>query len=406
MLKRFNSNSKRIIYLSALQMFMVALSGIFLNIFILQKTSSGFWLALYNLFLFIFLFASFYIGSRVASKKGVKNLMRLAFLLYFLWLSFMLFISPLIAEMQELVVIVGIFSGLANGFYWSGMNSLKSFGIDKEELVEFTGVIGSVNSMLNFLAPVLATLFLFAFGDAGYFVIFSLALVIVVIGFFVSLNLENYIVEEDFRIADRLKLSRDYKNNFLVTFCFFDSVRGSISYTIMPMILLATYQTDLMVGVYTAYSGLVAVIAYLIGIRAIRRIKQERLTILAYVLLMSSSILFAITLDPTVGIIFATINNFATPIILMITWTIIVDICRPTENSTSRFYASMTIREFYNFVGRFVGTFLIVLLGYHVDELFQVIYILSELLLMLILFLVLRYQWKAKRESRKQKKIS
>lgn len=399
MLKKFSSNSKRVIYLSALQMFMIALSGIFLNIFIIEKTSSGFWFALYNLFLFTTLYLAFYTGSKIASKKGVKKILLISFVLYFLWLSLMILFTPFISEKQELIIIVGLIAGLANGLYWAGMNSLKSFGVPKDEIVEFTGTIGSANSFLNFLAPVISTLFLFMYGDVGYLFIFALSLIVILVGFILSLKLENYVIEEEFRIKDKLKLTKDKKNNFLVMFCFVDNIRGSIFDTIIPIILLATYHTDQMVGVYTAYSGLVAIFAYLIGIKVIRMMKSERLTVLAYVALFISSLMFAVTLNPAIGFVFATINNIATPIIIMITWTIIVEISRPKENEGSRFYASMTVREFYSFAGRFIGTLAIVLLGYKVDLYFQYIYVLSELLLIVILFLVLKYQWSVRRDS-------
>lgn len=179
MFKKFDDNLKKFIWLLGLNLLAIKMGSVFLNIFLMKISDDASLALVYNLGIVIMILIAFFIIApickRTSKKIGIFVGNTCSCILYLLVIIFG-------ESAGDYVVLLGVLSGLSEGFFWLSMNTLMIDLTDYKNRREFNGVYGILSAVSQMFGPLGASIIISTFsGLTGYTVLFSLIFIIMVV---------------------------------------------------------------------------------------------------------------------------------------------------------------------------------------------------------------------------------
>jgi MFS transporter, YQGE family, putative transporter len=165
-----------------------ALSGLFVHVYLWKMKQNFALIGWFALVQQLTMALTFWIAGKWVKEKNKMVVLRLGvainamFYLVILWLS---------EQAAQYVILLGVIQGLASGMFWLAFNVVYFEVTDPENRDRFNGWAGLLGSGAGMLAPWLSGFLITRMTDAsGYRLIFSISLVVFVVGVVVSFFLK------------------------------------------------------------------------------------------------------------------------------------------------------------------------------------------------------------------------
>ena len=247
--------------------FSAGLSGIFLQIFFfkLGGFSSVFY---YNLITFTLIVLTYIISGKLLKKYTTKHLINWGLILALLsWLI----ILVLGVKAINHLLIIGIITGIAGGLFWSGFNLSQYILSHKDRRHQYFGTNNLINGLVSIASPVIAG-YIILFGQKylnslyqGYYLLFSLILILYLIIIFFALQLPSH-SGINFSNKDIFKFHNNSSWRYVLGHQFFTGLFDASVSVIWGLILLSILITEKDIGVARMITNLIlAVMSYFAG---------------------------------------------------------------------------------------------------------------------------------------------
>lgn len=264
--------AKTLLTVSAIFTFAVGLSGIFVNVFFWKQTSSFITIVIFNLIQYASTPFTFILGGIIAKRKNGIWSLRLGLMMYSICYALILFLGN---RGGMYIYIVGIFLGMAAGFYWLAFNTLSFDFTGTGNRDTFNGFNGSSSGIAAAAAPITSAYIISRFfGVRGYNFVFIMTLSLFIVLLFVSLILrcKNYGSKLDFKVALSKNCSEwdiIRKSTFLWGF------RDVIIAFIVNILIIETTKSELSLGKLTLIASLLSSGSYVLVQKVIKPSKRR-----------------------------------------------------------------------------------------------------------------------------------
>ncbi len=250
-----------------------AVATVFVNLFMLVLAHNLSGLVTFNIGYFVPLTVTFYAAAKIFHDKPPLIPYRLGLLITILFYGTLLGLSH---KAHELIFLLGFFYGVAQGFYWFGLNLMTFDTIDPHQRMRFFGLSGAVNSVTGIVAPLFSGVLISAIsGIGGYLVVFATALALYTVSFVLSQGVPKGPPMHLRPVSDSWKIITEHRSwaAIIKTIIVRGTREGITGLAGIFLIFVATHNAA-MVGIYTALSAGARMIASLLTTRHARHGRQ------------------------------------------------------------------------------------------------------------------------------------
>ena len=217
-------------------------------------------IAIYNLFIYIGLFSSFYLIKNLMKKGLKRELYQIGISLTGLYLLLILLLKE---NIVNYIIILGLVNGLGQGFYCYPTNIYDTELISNKDRDKYTGYLNMINMVLNIFVPIVLGLLL---NKLSYITVGKIIIVIIVLMYFLGFFLKRKIVKTTkFELAEFWKyFKNDFKKLIVIRYL------EGLTYSSSAIELIITYYSilylnnNLYIGILTSIQGILALFTCLL----------------------------------------------------------------------------------------------------------------------------------------------
>ena len=217
-------------------------------------------IAVYNLFIYVGLFSSFYLIKNLMKKGLKRELYQIGISLTGLYLLLILLLKE---NIVNYIIILGLVNGLGQGFYYYPTNIYDTELISNKDRDKYTGYLNMINMVLNIFVPIVLGLLL---NKLSYITVGKIIIVIIVLMYFLGFFLKRKIVKTTkFELAEFWKyFKNDFKKLIVIRYL------EGLTYSSSAIALVITYYSilylnnNLYIGILTSIQGILALFTCLL----------------------------------------------------------------------------------------------------------------------------------------------
>jgi MFS transporter, YQGE family, putative transporter len=336
-----------------------ALSNLFVGIYLWKVEMNYITVAEFYLMLFIFSTSMYIVSGWIIPKAGVANIFRLGTLLHCLFFILLLILQ----EKAALYPIgLGIFQGIALGFYWLSFNVLAYDFTSQENRGFFYGFNGFIQSLAGVLGPLISGLILgYLAGLKGYIIIFSISLFLYIITGAISLQIKPLQAMKRFYLKEALSprnWSRQWKQ--ILSGSFMYGVREGIFMFIINLLFFISTASELKLGWFSSLNAILSMIVFYFVGRRISQEKQGRFLLIGVLGVIGATLLLLIEINAYTLLTFGIVNAIFTPYILVPYSSIGFDVMAQSPLSAKLRTEFIIVREIAVNIGRVIPVLLFI----------------------------------------------
>ena len=217
-------------------------------------------IAIYNLFIYVGLFSSFYLIKNLMKKGLKRELYQIGISLTGLYLLLILLLKE---NIVNYIIILGLVNGLGQGFYCYPTDIYDTELISNKDRDKYTGYLNMINMVLNIFVPIVLGLLL---NKLSYITVGKIIIVIIVLMYFLGFFLKRKIVKTTkFELAEFWKyFKNDFKKLIVIRYL------EGLTYSSSAIALIITYYSILYlnnnfyIGILTSIQGVLALFTCLL----------------------------------------------------------------------------------------------------------------------------------------------
>ncbi|WP_042350973.1 MFS transporter [Bacillus massiliigorillae] len=286
--------------------FSLALSGIFVNIFIWNIDNSFALLAFYSLSHSIAVLVSFPACAWLARQTSPMSCSRIGILLFIVGYSFLLWVRE---DAVNHIFLLGAMLGLATSFFVIGQH-MQIFNITQDRNRDrFLYILSFLTNGVGMLAPMISGFTISRFiGMKGYYIVFSISLLSFLITALVSLKVKGKKLPKKSSFKEVWKNpTREWRGMYWVSIVT-SMVEGTYSSFLVTIMTFSILQSELSLGGYNTFAALMGLMTSLWLAKISRpELRMKVFTIGAF-LVASSSIWISIQPSFLILVIYAVLS--------------------------------------------------------------------------------------------------
>ncbi len=347
------------------------MGNIFVSIFLINTSSNVLNALLYNLFIAITILAGFFIlgpFSEKHKKLGIVLCNILNCILY----GGILFLGE---RSGNFVWILGLISGLAQGFYWLSINILLIDLIKEEDRKGYNSLVGIINSLSTMIGPIISAAIISRFIDIkGYLVLFAVILVIIVITLILT-----FFIKDPPSGQVRFSLKKTYaaldlnEFNIVMKITWKSMFRDGVIAFLLNILIYDITKSEMMLGWFTAFMTVVSIITFWIAGKT--KVEIKKLYILGVIFQIISVVILTMYFKNIYSIlIYLIIYGIASPLNTL-SYGVMVQNSISRADKAGEYRCELScLKEVWIGVGRITAIIFIILLYYKVSD-FSLIWI-------------------------------
>ena len=342
-----------LIMCNTLFMFGLALSSIFVNVYIWKVDHSFVAIGVFNLCVFAAVTFGFYVGGQVSSHWIDLWLIRFGLIVLAMFFLLLLLLRERSAHYFWWL---GLLFGFGQGIYWYGFHVTMFSLTSIDNRASFNGINGFFASLVSMAAPFLAGFLISHSPDyVGYHVVFAASLVLFALAFWLVFALPKGSLHDSLRLSEgfRLATDPDWKRLWFGSLIF-GLREGVFAFYIGLLVFFAT-KSEEGLGEYGLWTGLVS----LVGFYAVRLIKKERhkqlLMVISGVIVGLACLLLLQGVHRMVLIVFGTVTALCMPFFVVPFSAMLMNEIDESKRSKERLPEYLISREIALGIGRVLG---------------------------------------------------
>jgi YQGE family putative transporter len=337
-----------------------ALSGTFVTIY-LWKAKNDFaliaWFAIANQ---ITMALTFWIAGKWVKEHNKMHALRLGvavsalFYILILWLG---------VRAVDYVMWLGVVMGLASGLFWIAFNIVYFEVTNPETRDKFNGVAGLLGSGAGMIAPWLSGYFITHMKDTtGYRLIFTISLVIFLIGVVTSFFLKKRKVQQhyDWNYGFKLLLQKGHPWRKITVGLMAQGVREGVFGFMIGLLVYLSTKNEMSLGNFSLISSAVALISFFVVGKWLKP-RWRNLAMLIGILMMIVVIFpFFWQLNYTTLILFGVGTSLFMPLFTIPITSVVFDLIGRNDQTAEKRVEYIVLRELALNAGRLLGTLLFI----------------------------------------------
>lgn len=182
--------------------FMIA--STFVNVYLLRLTNNMGLMILQTIANYFMILSGFLFGTYYTKKGGsMLNLLRIGITSVIIYYTLILVLKE---KASNILIFLGLFNGIGQGFYYFTFNILVGKLLSETERPKFFGFQSSFSYIFGVLAPAISGAIIVNFSElTGYYVLFGAAVFVFVMAIFFSLQLKKVESNQQYTIFPVLK---------------------------------------------------------------------------------------------------------------------------------------------------------------------------------------------------------
>jgi YQGE family putative transporter len=350
-----------------------ALSGTFVNVY-LWKVSNDFavigWFAVSHQLANAL---TVWVAGKWVKEHNKMNSLRLGVALSAVFYIIVLFLQK---QAVDYVVILGIVQGTAAGFFWLAFNVVYFEVTGPGNRDKFNGWAGLLGSGAGMIAPWISGFLIVRMANSsGYKLIFTISLIIFIMGVAISFFLKKRKVLSNYEWFESFKHLKDKDNPWRLVFPALAAQgfrEGLFGFIIGLLVYIAT-KNELHVGNYSLITSAVALVSFYLAGKYLRP-KNRNLSMLIGAFAITLVILpFYWKLDYMTLLIFGVGTALFMPLFTIPMVSSVFDIIGKDEESAQHRVEYVVLRELGLNLGRILGTLLfIIVISQSQDEIIMI----------------------------------
>lgn len=303
-------DAKILLIIAALFTIAIGLSNTFVNIFIWRIKKDFASIGIFNLFIHIATPLTFILAGYISKKHDGTIAIRAGVIIHTIYFLTILLFKE---KAAEYLIPLGIFLGIAAGFYWLGFHVLSFDLTNDMNRDTFYSYNGLINALAGMFAPLTAGIIISSMIQLkGYYLIFGLSFAIFLVIIFISFLLHTHKTGNRFILIDTIKTSSSSYNSIIIG-TFFFGIRNGVIMFLINLLIFITLQSELSIGKITLLGALISAISFQITERVMKPVRRKLFIWLGTIMMFFSVAVLIFEINLQTLIIFTVINSFFYP---------------------------------------------------------------------------------------------
>ncbi len=338
---------------NSLLLFGLALSSIFVNVYIWKVDRSFFAIGVFNLCVFAAVTAGFFVGGKLSSKWIDLWIMRFGLIALSLFFLALLILRE---HSAHYFFELGLLFGFGQGVYWYGFHVTMFTLTTIDNRASFNGANGFFASLVSMVAPFVAGFFISHSPQfVGYHVVFAVSLLLFALSFWLVFALPKGTLHRKLHLVEgfHLHADPDWRRLWIGSLLF--GLREGVFAFYIGLLVYFAAKSEEGLGEYGLWTGLVSLAAFYI-VRMIKKKERVRLfMVVSSILLGGIGLLFFLGVGRIVLILFGTVTALCMPFFIVPFSSMLMNEIDESKQSKERMPEYLISREIALGIGRVIG---------------------------------------------------
>lgn len=309
-----SKKAKILLLISGLFTLSIALSNVFVNVFLWKRTQDFIMIGKYNLMHYIFIPLTFIFAGWLSKKKNGIWPLRIGIIFF---LFFFIFILLLKDKVTNYIYFLGILFGIASGFYWLSFNVLSFDFTSIHNRDTFNGLYGFTAGISNAVGPLAAAYIIeHNKNTTGYTIVFVISLILFIVLILISLLLKSkhygetlYFKKIFIQHNNQWKKLRKAKVAW--------GLRDVVILFLISILIYQSTKSELSLGKLTFFSYIISSVAYITQQKIIKPSKRKLSLYLGASFMFIAVISLIIKIDYWPLVIYVTLDALFAPFFIV-----------------------------------------------------------------------------------------
>jgi YQGE family putative transporter len=337
-----------------------ALSGTFVNIYLwIAKNDFALiaWFAIANQ---LTMGITFWLAGKWVKEHNKMNALRLGVAVSALFYMLILLLG---VNAVHYAIGLGMVQGLASGLFWIAFNIVYFEVTERDTRDTFNGWTGKLGSAAGMIAPWLSGYWITHMKDAnGYRLIFTISLVIFLIGVVLSFFLKKRKVQQHYEwfFGFRLLLQKDHPWRKISISLMAQGMREGVFGFMIGLLVYISTKNELKLGNFSLISSAVGFVGFLVVGKWLTQRWRKPSMLLGIVMMIVVIFPFFWRLNYSTLLIFGIGTAFFIPFFVVPITSVVFDLIGETEQSAEKRVEYIVLRELALCAGRLLGTLIFI----------------------------------------------
>lgn len=311
---RLQYDAKILLIIAALFTIAIGLSNTFVNVFIWRIKKDFAAIGVFNLFIHIATPLTFILAGFISKKHDGTIAIRTGVIIHTIYFLTILLFKE---KAAEYLIPLGIFLGIAAGFYWLGFHVLSFDLTNDMNRDTFYSYNGLINALAGMFAPLTAGIIISSMVQLrGYYLIFGLSFTIFLVIIYISFLLHTHKTSNKFKLIDIIKTSSSGYNSIIIG-TFFFGIRNGVIMFLINLLIFITLQSELSIGKITLLGALISAISFQITETVMKPVRRKLFIWLGTIMMFISVAVLIFEINLKTLIIFTVINSLFYPFFIV-----------------------------------------------------------------------------------------
>lgn len=218
----------------------------FVNVYLIRLTNNIGFIIIQNILNYTALLLTFITSTKLIHKLDLKVILDIGIISTSLYYLSILMLQK---EASTLLIPLGIFNGIGQGFYYFSFNLLIGKLVSENEQGRFFSYQHSFSYIFGVITPSVSSFIIARFTTlTGYYILFSFAVLLFVLGMMISRNIGPFNENKDIRMIEALKVKHNKYWDTLKYYSFSNGVRESIYNQIFTVFAYTIINSEQIIG--------------------------------------------------------------------------------------------------------------------------------------------------------------
>ncbi|NDI35713.1 MFS transporter [Chengkuizengella sediminis] len=339
-----------------------ALSGTFVNVYLWKVSNDLSLIGWFSLSHQVVNILTFWLAGKWVKEHNKMNSLRLG---VGLSAVFYLFVLLLQKQAVDYVLLLGAVQGMAAGFFWLAFNVVYFEITGPNDRDKFNGYAGLLGSGAGMFAPWISGLVITQMkATSGYKIIFSISLIVFVIGVIVSFFLKKREPKgtyQWFAAFQRLKEKRNpWRKAFLALMA--QGIREGVFTFIIGLLVYIATKNEMKLGNYSLIVSAVALVSYMFMGKYLKPWHRNRAMFIGTIFMIVVIFPFFWDISYMTLLIFGIGTSIFLPLFTIPMTSTVFDIIGRDDESAQQRVEYVVLREAGLNAGRILGTLIFILI--------------------------------------------
>ena len=301
-MRKLSNQTKFLLLIGMLYLAGTNIAMTFVNVYLVRLTNNIGFIIVQNILNYTALLFAFTCGTKLMSRINLKNILNLGIISTRLYYLCILFLKK---DSSSLLIPLGIFNGIGQGFYYFSFNLLTGHLVLENEQGKFFSFQQSFSYIFGVITPSISGYIIAKFTQlTGYYILFSFAVLLFISGIAISKTISNFKLNKQIRLIDTLRVKNNIYWNTNKYYSFSNGIRESIFNQIFTVFAYSIINNEQIIGNYNSIMAFIGIFSSIFIASKFNRSNQKLFHLIESYVYLTICILLGIFKSPLFLLLF------------------------------------------------------------------------------------------------------